>query len=362
MTKRKRHRAIAPARGRTLCTLALGLALATACATAMAQDKAQWLRSVEAANDLSLQCFGENNDADCQAMIRHYDAAMAAADADEGVRHELFKYRMNAIAARGGNLLEAGHIAQALSVLHAGHAEMLVHLDGGKHAHTVIDNLSLQGHFLHALVASGDLANADTVASLPRQVAPTYYAAREQSRDNERTMALVSMAVVRSEALETRYGDALLARAEALDAADPRASTARAAAIEAYRNALSWLQRGDAEGWALAFEATNPIRFAKLNNALGKALLASGDRDGAMQAHNLAFAAARCKGFDDGSLHDFDKVAAAAPCNQAVSGYMLASGDLQRQAAELSDAMYRQQMELYGTDIDKLLQMAPQAD
>lgn len=332
--------------------------LVAAGGSADAEEKPQWRRAVEAANELSYECFGEGKDADCEAMIRHYDAAMAAPDADDSIRHEVFKYRLNAVAVRGGNLLEAGDTARALSVLHAGHKEMRNHFDGGKHAHTVIDNLRLQGHFLKALVASGDLGNAETVVDLPRQLVPQYYELLDESRGKERVLTLIVEGVVRSEELETGYGHALIARADALGS-DPRAKAVRADAIVAYRNALQWLQRGDAEGWAMPFEGTNAIRFAELNNALGKALFASGDRGGAVEAHNLAFAAARCKGFDDGSLHEFDKIAAAGPCNQAVAGYMAASGETQRLAKDAAEAMYRQQMELYGTDINHLLRAAP---
>jgi hypothetical protein len=338
--------------------MALLVMLVAAGAPAGAEEKPQWRRAAEAANELSYECFGEKNNADCEAMIRHYDAAMAAPDGDEGVRHEVFKYRLNAVAAHGGNLVEAGDTARALSVLYAGHKEMQKHLDGGKHAHTVIDNLRLQGHFLKALVASGDLENADAAVDLPRQVVPHYYERLDTSRDNERTLALIAEGVVRSEELEAGYGAALVAHADALGS-DPRAKAVRADAIVAYRNALQWLQRGDAEGWTLPFEGTNAIRFAKLNNALGKALFASGDRKGAVEAHNLAFVAASCKGFDDGSLHDFDKITAARPCREAVAGYMAASGETQRLAKDAAEAMYRQQMELYGTDISKLLRAAP---
>lgn len=332
--------------------------LAAAGRTAGAEEKPQWLRAVEAANGLSYKCFGEENDADCKAMIGHYDKAMAAPDADNAIRHEVFKHRMNAIAARGGNLVEAGDIAQALPLLHAGHAEMRTHLDGGKHAHTVIDNLRLQGWFLEALVASGDLDNAETVVDLPRQLVPQYYELLAKSRGNERTMSLITEGVVRSEELETKYGNALAARADAWGS-DARAKVARGRAIVAYRNALQWLERGDAEGWTMPFQGTNAIRFAELNNALGKALFASGDRKGAVEAHNLAFVAASCKGFDDGSLHDFDKITAARPCREAVAGYMAASGETQRLAKDAAETMYRQQMELYGKDISDLLRAAP---
>jgi hypothetical protein len=345
-----------------LAGVALLAVLVTAGAPATAEEKPQWRRAVEAANELSYECFGEKKNADCEAMIRHYDAAMAAPDADEGVRHEVFKYRLNAVAVHGGHLVEAGDTAEALSVLYAGHTEMRKHLDGGKHAHTVIDNLRLQGHFLKALVASGDLDNAETVVDLPRQLVPQYYEALEKSRGNERVLSLIVEGVVRSEELETGYGHALIAHADALGS-DPRAKAVRADAIVAYRNALQWLQRGDAEGWTLPFEGTNAIRFAALNNALGKALLASGDRGGAVGAHNLAFVAASCKGFDDGSLHDFDKITAARPCREAVAGYMAASGETQQLAKDAADAMYRRQMDLYGTDINTLLRAAPkQAD
>lgn len=342
--------------------LVLLVVLVAAGAPAGAEEKPQWRRAVEAANELSYECFGEEKGADCEAMIRHYDSAMAAPDADDAIRHEVFKYRLNAVAAYGGNLVEAGDTARALSVLYAGHTEMQKHLDGGKHAHTVIENLRLQGHFLKALVASGDLENADAVADLPRNLVPQYYEMLDKSRGNERVLSLIIEGVVRSEELETGYGHALIARADALGS-DPRAKAVRADAIVAYRNALQWLQRGDAEGWTMPFEGTNAIRFAELNNALGKALLASGDRSGAIEAHNLAFAAARCKGFDDGSLHEFDKITAAEPCNQAVAGYMAASGETQRLAKDAAEAMYRQQMELYETDISDLLRAAPkQAD
>lgn len=338
--------------------VALLVVLVVAGAPAGADEKPQWRRAVEAANELSYECFGEEKDSDCEAMIRHYDSAMAAPDADDAVRHEVFKYRLNAVAARGGNLVEAGDTARALSVLYAGYAEMRKHLDGGKHAHTVIDNLRLQGRFLKALVASGDLDNAEAVVDLPRNLVPQYYDVLDESRSNERVLSLIAEGVVRSEELETGYGHALIAHADALGS-DPRAKAVRADAIVAYRNALQWLQRGDAEGWAMPFEGTNAIRFAELNNALGKALFASGDRRGAIAAHNLAFAAASCRGFDDGSLHTFDQITAARPCKQAVAGYMAASGETQRLAKDAAETMYRQQMELYGTDIGNLLRAAP---
>jgi len=332
--------------------------LVAAGAPAGAEEKPQWRRAAEAANELSYECFGEKKNADCEAMIRHYDTALAAPDADDGVRHEIFKYRLNAVAVHGGHLVEAGDTERALSVLYAGHTEMQKHFDGGKHAHTVIDNLRLQGHFLKALVAAGDLKNADAVVDLPRQVVPHYYGQIDKYRDNERTTALIAEGVVRSEELETGYGHALIAYANELES-DPLAKAVRADAIVAYRNALQWLQRGDTEGWSMPFEGTNAIRFAELNNALGKALFASGDRKGAVEAHNLAFVAASCKGFDDGSLHDFDKITAARPCREAVAGYMAASGETQRLAKDAAEAMYRQQMELYGKDISGLLRAAP---
>ena len=337
---------------------------AVACAPAGAEEKPQWRRALEAANELSSECFGGSNDADCEAMIRHYDAALAAPDASDAIRHDLFAYRLNAVAVHGGHLVDAGDTKRALSVLYAGYTEMREHFEGGKHAHTVIENLRLQGHLLRALVAADDLENAATVVDLPRQVMPYYYGTLDEYRDNEneKELALIAEGVVRSEELETRYGDALIARANALGA-DPRAKVARADAIVAYRNALQWLQRGNAEGWAMPFADTNAIRFAKLNNTLGDALLASGDRKGAIDAHNLAFAAARCKGLDDGTLRAADRAAAARPCRQAVAGYMAASGETQRLASDAAETMYRQQMELYNTDIGQLLRVAPkQAD
>ncbi len=340
-------------------TIAFCLALALAPLHAAADDKAQWLRKAEAANALSYQCFGEENDADCVAMIAHYDAAMAAPDADESIRHELFKYRMNAVSARGGNLLEAGDAEKAMRVLNEGYTQVAAHYAGGTHAHTIIDNLRLQGHFLAALATTGHTDDAEAVADTARRMAQAHYDQRERLGQTEHGEALLAEAVIRSEELETRYGDALSAHAARLQAQDPDRTHFLELSIAAYRNAINWVRRADEAGFTMPFEGTNPIRFAELNNSLGKALLATGDREAAVEAHNLAFAAARCKALGNGTMDDYDKISAVRPCNAAVSGYMAASGETKRLASDMAEAMYQQQMELYRTDISELLRRAP---
>lgn len=294
-------------------------------------------------------------DADCAAAVSHYDNAMAAVDATAGVRHEVFKWRMNTVSIRGNNLLEAGDTQRALKVLGDGHTLVMTHYGEGAHRHTIIDNLSLFRAYLAALVASGKVATATDMAVLPRETANDYHAEIDKSRDDKNKTSLILEAMLRSEELETGYGDALMARAHSLSATDSARTELHALAVQAYRIAIVWLRRADEQGYEMPFKNTNPVRFAHLNNSLGKALQATGDRQGAMTAHGLAYAAANCQSLKDNSMDEWDANSAVRPCNDAVSGYMSASGETQKRATEMAEVMYRQQMELYGTDISDLL-------
>ena len=344
--------------GKFIALTALLLSSAAAAqqpAAPTAPDK-EYLKEFKAAQDFTFQCFGEETVEGCESMIRHYQRAMAAPDADESIKHYIFKDYLHAKSVHGGNLLEKGKPQEAMAVLNEAYGEMMGHFENGKHFHTLIDNLPLQQQAYLTLRALGKDQEADQVLVNARGAADQLYSLLEQSKGNENQMKLQHAAMLGSEKLETAAAELHKKRAESFEDQGKAdlAKAERTRAIASWDRASAWIERSALAGVKGMMDMRPEIRLSEVQVGLGAAFVDMGDMKSAEDAFVYA-GTVSCNFAKEDATSTFDRELAQNLCDRASMGYLLATGEVARISAAQSKAMYEQQMELMKTDITPIL-------
>ncbi|WP_106638765.1 hypothetical protein [Allosphingosinicella vermicomposti] len=339
-----------------LAALLLSSAAAAQQPTASAAPEKQYLKEFKAAQGYTFACFGEESAEGCLAMIQHYYNAMMAPDADEGVKHYIFKDYLHAKSVHGGNLREKGKLEEAKAVLQPAYAEMIHHFEGGKHFHALIDNLPLQEETYLTLRALRQDQEAEQVLANARQAADQLHSQLEQSKGNEHQMKLQHAGMLSSEKFETAAAKYHKDRAETFksEGKSDLAKAERDRAIEGWRRASAWIERSALAGVKGMMDMRPEIRIAEAQMDLGSALLDNGDKKAAEESFIYA-GTFSCDLAANTAETPFDRDLAQGLCDRASMGYLLTSGELARISEAQSKAMYEQQMELLKTDITPIM-------
>lgn len=323
-----------------------------------------WKQRYRDATGHQLGCFGEQDDQQCRALIAGYERAMEAPDADGSVRHALFREFLHAQAVFGAILRKRGDLKGASAVLEQGYVRMMEHYDGGKHFHTLIDNLRLQSELIQVLVMADQQAAVTQLLGNAREAADAVYGSFEAAAGNEHKLRLQHSNLVASEDLESDVAATLAARAAGLRQQGKTAEAARLkeAAVVAYERATAWVRFSTAAGVQGQMDLEPAMRISELQRGLGDLLAAAGEGKAAAQAY--LYAGAHSCGLLEPGAHGRvrageqlapDQYLAFKECQLASHGYLVASGELQRLARDSADALYREQMSLLEVDLEPLL-------
>lgn len=301
------------------------------------------------ARKLLADCVNEVEAQPCDAAANKFRAAIGHAKADNALRHDLFPDYMRVVTTQGRIKREAGQFDEALAVLHPAYTEVVKHLDGGKHFHTLIDNMPLQQELYlnlatrkHAVEAKNVLGNARNIADLlDRDV--------NRATADPRLVSILDRAYIGSERLETSVANFHRTSAtEARKAGNPTHAKEEAAkSIEASRRALHWIQQRKTANIVLKLELDSQVRRGQRNLAIGDILLEHGDRKAAEIAYRDA-AKANCT--DENDI----RAEMAPHCQSALWGIKKANGEADRMLGAMSQEWYRQQIELLNTDISNV--------
>ena len=322
-----------------------------------AADEAQYVKEYKAGAGFTFDCFGAEEDKACVAMIDHYRAAMDAPDADEAVRHYIFKDYIHAKAVRASHFRENSEPEKALPILVEAYAEMMEHYDGGNHFHTLIDNLRMQQELYLTLAILGRADQAAVIRGNVRETGAKLYAQRDKVAGKEQATKVFNAGLIGSEEFETALADLHTERAKIFEAEGnaARAKAERAIAIEGWQRATDWVIRSAEAGIQGMMSQRGEIRVGNAQIALGSLLHDEGRDEEALEAfiYGGGFGCALAK---DAEANKLDQSFGQSICNRASMGYLLASGKAAEIAREQSEAMYRQQMELLNTDIGPALE------
>ena len=226
----------------------------------------------------------------CLARLKAIKAAHDAPSATEQTRHEALKLYLNAVTDIGRNHIETLKPATALQFLEAGYAAMIEHEEGGKHFHTLIENLPLMFETHRALALVGRDEDAAGALGNARQVIDGAYQSLGKGSANGQ---MIRDALRAGYQLERNLGhfwaerSADLATAGKADAA----KAARAMAIDAFSQ---WLRLSDSnfnESKHVSEERRARSVGAEALHNIARVQFAGGDRNAA--AKSLAAAADR---------------------------------------------------------------------
>ncbi|GGA87691.1 hypothetical protein GCM10011521_27620 [Arenimonas soli] len=327
------------------------LLAASSAVFAQAAPEPLYEKELKAAQDHRFGCFGQGRDDACAAMVAGYERAMNAPDATDAVRHALFGRRLQVVAVRGSKLREAGDVEAALRVLEPGYAAMVGHYEGGKHFHTVIENLRLQQEMVLALASAGRTAEAEGLLSAARSAADSVYAQRAQAVGNKSATELVYQAFVGSETLEAAIGEFFRDQSRAADAGG-QAGARRALALAAYQRAEQWLRRKVEAGVRGGMDIRGDLRLSEFQLEQASLHLDGGAKKEAED--NFLSASAVCLYLNDDDVANFNLSPlqgaevniASSYCQRARLGWGLATGEAQKEIGEAVDKMVEQQLEI----------------
>lgn len=300
---------------------------------------------VNDARKLMRDCVIEVETQPCDAAANKFRATIAHAKADNVLRHSLFAEYMRVVTVQGRIKREAGQYDEALAVLRPAYAEVIKHLDGGKHFHTLIDNMPLQQELYLNLAARKQDSEAATVLLNAREIARRLDLGINRASADPRLLNIVDRAYIGSEHLETSV--AKFHRASATKARKDgdlaRAQQEAAKSIDASRRAIHWIQKRDTAKVVQKLDVEPHFRRGERNMAIGDILLEQGDRKAAEIAYRDA-AKANCTLEND----------MGPRCQTALWGVMKANGEADRMTGAMSQEMYRKQMEIMNTDISNV--------
>lgn len=233
-----------------LACLALFTATPLLAQTEESPSESAWFKAYQSARlTYTFGCSGQRDPESCKKLVEGLGAAYAEMPAN--YQHGVFPDRMNAVANYGQVLLEADRATEARAVLEAGWAEVMDHYDGGRHNHTLAENLKLLRHLGSARLAASDEAGAEEAFLLGRQVSG---AVLQRSLETDGEL---------SDRLRQNLFESLL-EGEAMETALAQLYTSRATRSP---SPAAWSKVADARGreveWILTADEYNAEGFAE---------------------------------------------------------------------------------------------------
>ncbi|TFI57308.1 hypothetical protein E2493_15690 [Sphingomonas parva] len=251
----------------------------------------------------------------CLARLAAIKAAHDAAAATETSRHRALKAYLSTITDLGRNDIERLKPASALRYLDDGFATMMGHYDGGKHFHTLIENLPLMFETHRALALVGRSEDSKAALGTAREVIEgAYQTFGKDVPDKGRVRDALSLGYQ----LERNLGYFWSERSAdlAAEGKTAEAKAARAMAAEAFGQ---WLRISDLNisGSKSAGEERRARSVgAQALHGIARVQFADGDRAGA--ARSLAAAEGRVCGIVD-PLEDDAKLCTRVRTNLAIA-------------------------------------------
>ncbi|HEY6916284.1 MAG TPA: hypothetical protein VI381_01440 [Allosphingosinicella sp.] len=324
---------------------------------AMAKVSKQWEKEVISASRYTFECFGKGTDEGCQGRMDAFQRAFNAPDIDEGGRHYVLKDALHTLGVWGKNKREHGDKQGSIQILNGAYGMMMQHFEGGKHFHTIIENLPLQTEAYLTLDALGQADDAATVLNNARSAIDSFYGAREEFKGNKHQEDLLKTALVGSEHLETDIAKALEKQLDDLgDGGDQAKRDALNKRLEeAWRRAGDWIERATEAGVSGSMDLSPRIRMADARIGLGRTLMQNARRKEAEAAFREA-ALYTCSMVGE----DFEqRMEAGKPfkhpeegfanerCDKAAHGVNWADGTFDRIMKESFDRQWQLQMEIW---------------
>lgn len=167
-------------------------------------SESAWFKAYQSARQTyTFGCFGQRDPESCKKLVEGLGAAYAEMPAN--YQHEIFPDRMNAVASYGQVLLEADRVTEAGAVLEAGWAEVMDHYDGGRHSHTLAENLKLLRNLGSARLAASDETRAEEAFLQGRQITGAVFQHSLETRGERSDRYLQNLfdAILEGEAMET---------------------------------------------------------------------------------------------------------------------------------------------------------------
>lgn len=301
--------------------LALSLSFVAQAADGGAGAKPQYVKELEAAGDHVADCYGAGEDVACTALVAAYQRAMAAPDATEEVKHQLFGDYLHTVGVHGKGKRGRGDFAGAYALLAPAYQELVEHWNGGEHFHALVDNIPLVGETYMAMLATGKTSSARRILAFNRSSIETFYEKRKDFEGQAHVQPFLKLALIKSEAREAELARFHAARAKAGGEA---AAAERALAVDAFRRSETWLERATDANINAMFDGSPELRFVTLKLELGELLEQQGEKQQAAREFLLA-AALSCR---TASEDDRDHHLVENKCTPAVARWMLAEGIL----------------------------------
>lgn len=279
----------------------------------------------------------------CSERLASLNRAAGTADADEGIRHELFKDYVHTLRIHGVNYREKGDPAASLKILETGYAMMMQHFDDGKHFHTLVDHLPLQADVAVTLSELGRASEADTVLTNAREVSDNVYKNRAQPS----AKSLLPQAAVASEGLEERLGDYYRDRAASLGTSGKtaEAKAMRTRAMAAYERNETWIRRSSELRVQSMMALDAPLRLTEVRLKIASLQWDNGER---AKAYTTSFGAGAyiCDVAEDPKQSKSNRYFAKNLCDDATYKTIVASGAHDALIDARVEAQYAQQMDL----------------
>lgn len=226
-----------------------------------------YLKEFQKARDNESDCIYKGNQAACTKMFAAYDRAATAPDATSGVRHDLFKYRMEAKTKKMEQDMGAYYSADYVTQLQGAYDELMSHFEGGKHAHAIIEHLRLQILFADQLFFQERFYEGDRVLRLSRGTAEKYWNAREQIAGDPKLKELFDQLLIDMPREEQELGKKLVDRASYEVPAGKEESHERA--ITSWEFVELWVYRQAEMGVRHPMDQRWELMIAEANFKLG---------------------------------------------------------------------------------------------
>lgn len=276
-------------RTRLATLVAACIALAPLGASALTEEEArrsEWFSILsEATSKNRLACAGAGDDAACAAEVAGVEAAMAASDATDSVRHFLSQRLLDTLRVRAANLIERRDYARADTVVSEASARMMAHYDGGKHFHVLLDSIGLMNQVAVLRIRQERWDEADAVIGLARMASDRAWAGRANVGDAATAKERFRGTVADTEVFESSIADAYRDLSESRTG-DKTALQQKA--YEAYGRAADWTRRADEIGVAKFAAARADVRYAGLKMEQGRMAKHMGKGDDARARYGEA--------------------------------------------------------------------------
>lgn len=337
----------------------------------LAPGVTQSFASFNEARKYTYGCFGEQNYGACARKTGLEFESYTAADVKPGDRPVILGTLLNTIAVFSEILRTGGEggkqtkdPAKGLALAQDGMKLLQGAVADGSYPNGYDENLKLQQEVTLALFEAGRPADAQGVLREARAVADRRFTTLGAVRGDKDKRQAVLSTMVSAEKLERAVWESAGARATALYQAGKTADAAkyRDLAQPAYARGATWIVRNSKEGVAGFADQSPEQRLATLKLGQADMLLASGDKPAATNAYRAARATScpfvtadtRAEIEAKRGVSDIFQLSLARDCQRAERGEMRASGELDRQVQQMSDAILRQQYAQMGLDYDAI--------